>query len=705
MPVFMVVNTVIAITALIFGAFTLRHEPRNVAYQSFFIFTAGVALSASAKLFFQEDKNFLVFLFVWWGFDLMILGIFSLAGVSPDGKLQSWSVLPIVSWFILFISIPILLVAASFWTNPDAFFWRQYHDIFPILAIFVALYLIISFLSCAHYRESRFGLPFHIVRSLIFVVSFSASVICVSDLILPDFGIYRFSTVSNFVALAVLVIGGYGIAYYDVGNGGLVLRRGIPYFLSLVMVAIIFFSIEFSIEKFFYQNDEVVDIAASVVGAIAFCPLRDFFNKVTDKIFFRNSCRFLDATKEFGERLNTSFDRETLLSAIAGFLHASIRPTETVFFAVTENSKETTFVSGLAKPAIAAADYGALAALFLDRAPRDIVVSDVVRLFHINHGVSDEKGAHEEIKKCAARLGVAAIVPISARGDIKMIMMVGHKCSGALLGKDDVELLGIVARRAAIAIENFELRELMDQQTEKFEERVTDRIKRLKNMYESQSKILADVSHEFKTPLAILKMHASVFAASRDAEQKKAWYVMDTTLDRLSRLVGNILDVARTSSLRDGQCHQYVAVKDLLFDARDDCALLAEDKGIHLHVSSESMSVSGERDKLMEVVLNLLSNALRHTPAGGSIVLSACMVEGEAEITVCDTGSGISRENLPHIFERFYRIGESDFTGTGIGLYLCRQIVEGYRGTIAVESQRGKGSCFTVRLPLSTGYP
>jgi two-component system sensor histidine kinase ResE len=283
--------------------------------------------------------------------------------------------------------------------------------------------------------------------------------------------------------------------------------------------------------------------------------------------------------------------------------------------------------------------------------------------------------------------------------------MIGHKCSGALLSKDDVELLHFIARRTALAIENLELRELTDRQAEQFEERVTDRIKRLKNMYESQARFLTDVSHEFKTPLAILKMHASVFAVSNDAEQKKAWYVMDTTLDRLSRLVGNILDTARTNSLPDESFREYVAVKDLLFDACDDCVLLAEDKGIELHVSSEIMAVMGERDKLKEVMLNLLSNALRHTLPGGSITLTGRVAHGEAEISVRDTGSGISRENLSHIFERFYRIGESDFMGTGIGLYLCRQIIEGHRGTISAESQHGKGSCFVVRLPLFAGDP
>jgi two-component system phosphate regulon sensor histidine kinase PhoR len=309
------------------------------------------------------------------------------------------------------------------------------------------------------------------------------------------------------------------------------------------------------------------------------------------------------------------------------------------------------------------------------------------------------------IKERAARLGIAALVPVSVRGKIKMIMMVGYKCSGALLNKDDGEFLGFVARRAANTLENFELRDLMNRQAERFEERVTVRTERLKSMYESQSKFLADVSHEFKTPLAILKMNASVFAASKDAEQKKAWYIMDTTLDRLNRLVSNLLDVTKSGLPPNESCKKRIVVEALLQETRDDCAILAEDKGVGLSFSSEKMSVLGEWDKLKEVLLNLLSNALQHTFAGGSIFLTAREADGEVEIVVKDTGSGISRENLPHIFERFYRIGESGFAGTGIGLYLCRQIVERHGGTIMAESQKGKGSCFVIRLPIFTGDP
>ncbi len=704
MIVFIITNVAIAIVVTALGVMALLSKPKNAVYQSFFVFTSGVALSAVVKPFFWEAKNIFALLLVRWGFEMIVLGAFLLVHVPPSGRLSKRFFWPIIPWFVLFLSAPSLLIVASLRADPVAFFWRIYNDTFPLFTGIMVAYLVVSFFFCLRRRVDNFGLPSSLARGLILIVASSASVMCIADLVLPVFGVYRFAAGSNFFAMIILVIGGYSIVRYGAGNGSAILRRGIPYFLSLVSVAVLFFGIEFTVEKFFYRNDEVVDVAAAVVGALAFSPLRDLFNKITDRIFFRNSYHFFTAIRELGERFGVSIDRNALLATTDEFLRMTVRPTETVFFAVNEGETEATLIFGLDAKSIMIADYDSLAVLFLKRAHERMIITDTTRLFHMNH-IAKKEDACELIKERAARLGIAAIVPVMVREKTKMIMMVGHKCSGALLNKDDSEFLGFIARRTAITLENIDLRASMERQAEKFEERVTARTERLKNMYESQSKFLADVSHEFKTPLAILKMHAGIFAASEDAEQKKAWYVMDTTLDRLSRMVGNVLDVTKICSSQGGLCKKCILVDDLLRETHDDCVILAEDKGVALYFFNSHMSILGEWDRLKEVMLNLLSNALHHTPAGGSITLAARELDGEAEITVKDTGSGIPRDHLPHIFERFYRIGESDFAGTGIGLYLCRQIIEGHGGTITAESNIGEGSCFIVRLPLFTDAP
>jgi two-component system, OmpR family, sensor histidine kinase BaeS len=211
--------------------------------------------------------------------------------------------------------------------------------------------------------------------------------------------------------------------------------------------------------------------------------------------------------------------------------------------------------------------------------------------------------------------------------------------------------------------------------------------------------ILADIAHEFQTPLAILRGNVEILAAAATKTEKlRAATTAKTTIDRLSRLIANLLKATYIEPV-----YEAVDMTLLLEETYYDCAILAEDAGISLSLwiaeDAAKTFLRGDRDKLKEVLLNLLSNALKNTPSGGAISL-AMKFAGSAtiEIMVADTGSGIATENLPHIFERLYTISPD---GHGIGLYLCQKIITAHHGTIAVESELGKGSRFTISLPLA----
>ena len=700
MTIFVIIHLVIAVVALGIGIFVFLGDPRNITNQSFFVFAIGLAVLAFVKPFFLGTKNIAPILFSWWGFMMVVLGVYCFAISLSEMRITKRSFISLLPWIILFPLLPGVMTISLCVTGSIAHFWHIYGVLFPLLTLIMAAYLMESFFLC--FRRSRgMSNPCSFPpRGIVLVAVFSASIIFISDFLLPEIGVFWLMPVSNFCSLIVLTCGGYGVLRYGAWHGGTALRRGVSYFFSLLAVAVLFFGIEFGIEKFFYQNDEVVDIFAAIVGALAFQPLHDFFDKMTERIFFRNACPLLDAIKELSCRLNSSLDRDMLPRALDSFLQRTIRPTETVFCSVSDVDEVIILESGFRAPDVVMTDYLALATLVLTEGSDDAVFADQGRIW-FRKDIFPDCHVASVIAERAARLGVATIVPIPVRGKIRMIIMVGYKASGAFFNEDDREFLGFIARRTTILLENLELREMMERQAEKLEEHILAKTERLKNMYESQSQFLADVSHELKTPLAILKMHAHVFSNSKNAKQKKAWYVMDTTLDRLTRLVSDLLDAAREKTSCGIPQKKRIALHELLSEVYDDCAILAEDKGIRLSLQSEKISVFGERDKLKEVVLNLLGNALRHTPSGGTIFLSTRAIDHEAEIAVRDNGSGIARGNIPHIFERFYRIEEGAAAGTGIGLYLCRQIIERHGGTVTVTSEIGKGSCFVVHLPLA----
>ncbi len=224
--------------------------------------------------------------------------------------------------------------------------------------------------------------------------------------------------------------------------------------------------------------------------------------------------------------------------------------------------------------------------------------------------------------------------------------------------------------------------------------------------------VVADIAHELQTPIAILRGNFEILRRTDAgaADRVRAGRVIETTLDGMTRLVRGALDGARAGSPERAFPKKDVSLRSLLDEAVEDCSILAQDRGIALSVAndgrlpSDDLFIRADRDKIKEVLLNLVSNAFKHTPPGGAVMLGAERAEAMARVTVEDSGAGIAPAELSRIFERFYRI-RSDAAdplvpGTGIGLHICRAIVEAHGGHIGVRSRLGKGSRFTVLLPL-----
>jgi signal transduction histidine kinase len=473
-------------------------------------------------------------------------------------------------------------------------------------------------------------------------------------------------------------------------------KRSVVYALLIATIALLFFGIEFIIEKFIYHNDEVVDIVAAVSGAFLFSKIQTSFENLTDNIFFRGQYSYTEAIKNLNTLLGKTIDLEELLELIANFFMATVKP-DKVVFVFTDNDKAIIFTnqSTSFNKQVSKNTYAALVKQYNVAVPRIILLDRP----------KDATGQERSIFAAADNAGIAAIVPLFSNDHLIALMLIGKKMSGNSFLTQDHNLFAVVSHQAGMAIENARLYDALQRHSEELERRVKEKTQRIKQMYAEQSKFLANITHEFQTPIAILKGNLAVVAKKNTSGRANAIYVMTTTLDRLSRLVVDLLDVAKLNFSKEKLSRQAIDVKKLLRNAHDDCAILAEDKGIVLSVVSDVIFVSGDKDKLKEVILNLVSNALKHTPAGGEITLSARRFKGSAEIAITDTGKGIPAENLSRVFDRFYQINQRGMEqGAGIGLHLCRQIIEAHNGTITAESTPGVGSRFVMHLPLLSSF-
>jgi signal transduction histidine kinase len=208
-----------------------------------------------------------------------------------------------------------------------------------------------------------------------------------------------------------------------------------------------------------------------------------------------------------------------------------------------------------------------------------------------------------------------------------------------------------------------------------------------------------------RTPLTAIRGNVDLIQrlGSADAESLDA---IRSEVDRMTRLVRDVLLLAQAESGNLPLARNIVELDTLLLEVFKEGRLLAQDR-VDVRLGSEDqVRVMGDRDRLKQVALNLVGNALEYTPPGGSVTLGLACVGDWARLTVSDTGPGIPREELPHIFERFYRIDRSRRRsgpgGAGLGLSIAYWITRSHNGRIEVSSEPGQGSTFSVWLPRLT---
>jgi heavy metal sensor kinase len=230
---------------------------------------------------------------------------------------------------------------------------------------------------------------------------------------------------------------------------------------------------------------------------------------------------------------------------------------------------------------------------------------------------------------------------------------------------------------------------------------------RLDQAFRRQRQFTADASHELRTPLSMLASQVDI-ALERDRtpqEYRELLASLREDAARMSRLVSELLTLARADAGQQLLSREEVDLAELVHNVVEAMQPLAVQGGVGLTAQMlPQVGVLGDQTRLMQLLINLVDNALRYTPPGGQVTVEVIAQAGWAELCVADTGVGIAAEHVPHLFERFYRADQSRARtdgGSGLGLAIAQWIAHAHDGQIGVESEFGRGSRFTVRIPPS----
>lgn len=231
--------------------------------------------------------------------------------------------------------------------------------------------------------------------------------------------------------------------------------------------------------------------------------------------------------------------------------------------------------------------------------------------------------------------------------------------------------------------------------------------KRLREAIELKSKFIADASHELRTPLTVIQGNLDLYIREAKVKKAKIPDVCSLILNEIKRMTGVLSDLtiltnfdAKTETLH----YEKINLGKLIKAAGQSLRILAEQKKIRLIYKrgAKNIKILGDEAKLEKLLLNIIRNAIKYTEEKGKIKIWIEDNNKFVKINIQDNGIGIPKEDLPYIFERFYRVDKARSRkegGTGLGLSICRWIAEAHGGYISVESEQGKGSIFTIHLP------
>ena len=319
---------------------------------------------------------------------------------------------------------------------------------------------------------------------------------------------------------------------------------------------------------------------------------------------------------------------------------------------------------------------------------------------NVGSGVSGMSTTYNETSYHAPMMKLASllVLPLRTRRDMLGALVIAANDPARQMTDSELPLAEELTARAALAIENAKL------YTDQVEAR-----RKVEDLSRLKDEFLSIASHELRTPVTSIKGYTQLAKTLiRENDLTTSEEYLDIALDqidRMSRLILELLDVSRIETGRLEIRRETIQWSTFVRDVVHRHHTAVSDRRFHLNVPDTNTTVAGDRDRLEQVLGNLLENAVKYSPDGSDIFVSVDPDDEEIVTSVCDRGIGIPNDELNQVFERFHRgrhVSSTNYGGLGLGLYITKQIVERHGGEIWVESKEGAGTTFYFSLPVAT---
>ena len=389
------------------------------------------------------------------------------------------------------------------------------------------------------------------------------------------------------------------------------------------------------------------------------------------------------------EVVNSTLDLPQLLDIIAEVAAQLTYTASASVLLIDEETKELRFVavtgqhSASLKPVVVPMD-GSIAGT-VARENRPLLIRDVR---------ADPRWYQPADRASGFETRSIIAVPLQLHGKVIGVVEAVNKQGGTEMSWDDVEILSTLATQAAVAVNNARL---LSQLQAAYDE--------LNELVRMKSEFIAVAAHELRTPLSLILGYSVFLRANASGLAREQAEVVLQSAMRLRSLIDDMANLREVDAGEAVLRLEAVPMQELVELSVEEMMHIAEAKQqrIHLSMPDSPVLVEADREKITLALVNLLSNAVKFTPSGRRVGVRVGSARGEAWATVWDTGIGISQDQQARVFDRFYQAECSltrQYGGMGLGLSIVKEMVDLHHGSVSVESQPGKGSAFTIRIPI-----
>jgi signal transduction histidine kinase len=683
-------STILALIAFIFGRSKIHRILTcfnlSVAVWGYGCFIAGIASTESAALY-------------GWRFGQVggtFIAVFFYHMVCIFCELQrrvSLRLFYIWGLIYLYFCFSTKFLFANTWVTPNV----HYNDATSLSTTLVISWLFIvclSFFEILRFFPKTKGIKR--TQTLYLIVGFLTGFIGGASTLIPMFNI-NFPPFGNVTIPIYCMISTYAILRYRLMDINLVFRKGMVYSLSAGILTGLFVVLVLTMTKFLSEISGIssfaITTASALIIAFLFNPLKNKVQSFIDKSFYKNTYDYYPIIRKVSRKLTSIFDINELFNYVGGVIFSTLRLSNIYLLSAVPGSgyeiayhkstkkdkdKKTKEISENEGDGLTIRKNSELVKFF--RKSDDVLIKDELPGLEKSLGYQLIEHINNDLEPFEGE----AVVPVFTDKKLILLIVLGEKLSGDMFTNEDLNFLGIISNQIAISIKNTQL----------YKDKVDS------EKLASIGMMSATFAHEVRNPLTSLKTFAQLMPERHDDEEFREVFskIVVNDIEKIDGLINDLLDFSSArKSARVNNFNLTKLIDEMIEYVNGKIDFEQKHIAFEKKYDDHEIPMTGDQNRLKRVFSNIMNNGCQAMDGDGVLTVDIRPNGKMVEISIADTGRGIPPENISTIFDPFVTTKEM---GVGLGLAICKRIVEDHKGKISVQSKLEKGTTFKISLPL-----